>query len=1109
MDENIQNFNFVKETVEKYKNEIEKLLVNQNSNNSNIIQLKKNIDEIEKDITSQEKYLVSNFLSQKNNKNIVRSVPKLPYINTNQHKAPDEDFYSFINYQKRDPLQGMRNYKKNNDFIEEKKNFINNMLRRKPRTIAEYENLHRIEVFKQNQMKEKILKKYGIKNDNLNNEESIIIKRPNFMDPSKRIQYSSSLQKSLRNNNNIISYDKYKNPIIKKEELDKGLLYLIQRGLIPKGADLSPAFENNGGNPLKINQDIEEKEEESNDYKYEILEEDNNKYIEDNLFITKADGAHKISSNEISKSNLKDNYEEYIEKEKLIVEKNKNQKRKTIMFSNFAVVENDEYRTFYMNNIDKWGSIYYLFEHLGKLFKNLNLMLVEVYQDKILELAQDEMRHINNSDLLKCVCEKDLLAKNIIPTKKYKFYNSNKEKFVVRIQKFWRKIQAKKKLKEMQSYFEKIKLIQHVYRSSKLLINSRKKAKKLFEQKYNDWKNMMENFKKKWELIKGMKRIEIHFNNISINQSNSLFMNTTFNNFNEKENMELNRLVNLQDNNVEIIYISPVNLSKEIISYYTSILNIVGIDNINSRLHIIVPDQINNLSDKYSISEKLLLSPNTINKIKEIIGEKEAYIVPGNYGKSEMEISILLNVPILMGDLFQSQGIFTKSGSKLVFEANELNVPISAWDIKTEYEFYASLSHLIITYPNYNIWVFKMDNEINGRGIAYIHLDKIQPLVELKKKINTMSIKKYEELLCECLKNNISQKIKICADYLYKSWENYLFNFLKYRGIIEACPCYNPSNIVGSPCLPILIEPDGNIEYLPTYDKINLFSFRNIGAISPSDTLNNINNNNNKDNNETNNENEISSIKKIDNNNNLTLTNNENNLSNFDVKDISTKIGKYLYEHNIIGYVTIELILFKTYNNTGSNNNINYWAIDLKFGLNELISSIQFCNYLYCHAQDRIQENELNKINISLNQGKFWKGNNCKIFTFPFLAHPKISEIKMSSLTKEFRKENLIFDLEKKKGIVFNLSNVLECGSLGICGILNLDDVEITNDYLELWKLISNSLYIIGIAVRLNDFQPLMVEEQRTDLIDIADIFNKINKFYNNLLIYEKRDKKK
>ena len=42
-----------------------------------------------------------------------------------------------------------------------------------------------------------------------------------------------------------------------------------------------------------------------------------------------------------------------------------------------------------------------------------------------------------------------------------------------------------------------------------------------------------------------------------------------------------------------------------------------------------------------------------------------------------------------MGDLFQTETIFTKSGSKLVFEANEVQVPVSAWDIKTEFEFYA------------------------------------------------------------------------------------------------------------------------------------------------------------------------------------------------------------------------------------------------------------------------------------------------------------------------------------------------------------------------------------------------------------------------------------
>ena len=49
--------------------------------------------------------------------------------------------------------------------------------------------------------------------------------------------------------------------IIKKEEIEKGLIYMVYRGIIPKGADLSPAFENNGKNPLQINMKIEEYEE--------------------------------------------------------------------------------------------------------------------------------------------------------------------------------------------------------------------------------------------------------------------------------------------------------------------------------------------------------------------------------------------------------------------------------------------------------------------------------------------------------------------------------------------------------------------------------------------------------------------------------------------------------------------------------------------------------------------------------------------------------------------------------------------------------------------------------------------------------------------------------
>ena len=52
------------------------------------------------------------------------------------------------------------------------------------------------------------------------------------MNPEKRFKYSV-LNKHF--NSNAITYDKNKQPIIRKEELDKGLLNMVYKGLIPKG----------------------------------------------------------------------------------------------------------------------------------------------------------------------------------------------------------------------------------------------------------------------------------------------------------------------------------------------------------------------------------------------------------------------------------------------------------------------------------------------------------------------------------------------------------------------------------------------------------------------------------------------------------------------------------------------------------------------------------------------------------------------------------------------------------------------------------------------------------------------------------------------------------
>ena len=95
-----------------------------------------------------------------------------------------------------------------------------------------------------------------------------------------------------------------------------------------------------------------------------------------------------------------------------------------------------------------------------------------------------------------------------------------------------------------------------------------------------------------------------------------------------------------------------------------------------------------------------------------------------------------------------------------------------------------------------------------------------------------------------------------------------------------------------------------------------------------------------------------------------------------------------------------------------------------------------------------------------------------------------------------------------KEGIIFNFSDSLECGSFGIQGILNLEKSNEKNNFVHLWKMIQNSLHIVSIATKLNEFQPLIIDEQRTDIINLSEIFNKINKYYSNLLIKQKNDKK-
>ena len=152
MNTNVQNFNFLKDTVNRFKSELQKLVTTSKYSNSGVMKLRDNIEEIEKSIQNQEKFLINSYLNNKKSvsathKMIYKPSP-LPLIHQPVPKSigyiPDDDIYISVRYEKQSTLDRLKQYKKKREINQEKLDFINNMKKRKPIGKIKMENMARV-----------------------------------------------------------------------------------------------------------------------------------------------------------------------------------------------------------------------------------------------------------------------------------------------------------------------------------------------------------------------------------------------------------------------------------------------------------------------------------------------------------------------------------------------------------------------------------------------------------------------------------------------------------------------------------------------------------------------------------------------------------------------------------------------------------------------------------------------------------------------------------------------------------------------------------------------------------------------------------------------------
>jgi len=173
-----------------------------------------------------------------------------------------------------------------------------------------HEKINIIEnAFKENKIKRDLEEKYDIGRKKLG---QIKIKRSignfNYMDRKKLQKFAFNKRTFF----NSVNLDKNKIPIITPEEIERGLLSMINRGVIPKQADLTPAF-NRDGHPITMaagsvlreiyaKNNIRDDVEFENNRSLERVKLNMNKNKESGLFLTAAQPGKSNTTNNAVKS---------------------------------------------------------------------------------------------------------------------------------------------------------------------------------------------------------------------------------------------------------------------------------------------------------------------------------------------------------------------------------------------------------------------------------------------------------------------------------------------------------------------------------------------------------------------------------------------------------------------------------------------------------------------------------------------------------------------------------------------------------------------------------------------------------------------------------------